>query len=37
MFYSSYTYDWKFVRDMELVVYDEEGLTMFSLSSLENP
>lgn len=37
MFYSSYTYDWKFVRDMELVVYDEEGLTMFSLSSLQSP
>ncbi len=37
MFYSSYTYDWKFVRDMELVVYDEEGLTMFTLSSLDVP
>lgn len=35
MYYSSYTYDWQFVKDMELVVYDEEGLTMFSLSSLE--
>ena len=37
MSYSSYTYDWKFVRDMELVVYDEDGLTMFTLSSLDAP
>lgn len=36
MNYSAYTYDWKFVRDMEFVIYDEEGLTSFSLSTLDS-
>lgn len=35
MHYTSYSYDWKFVRDMEFVVYDEEGLTMFNLKTLD--
>lgn len=37
MYYSAYTYDWKFVRDMEFVIYDEEGLTAFTLSTLDTP
>ena len=35
MYYSSYSYSWQYLREMELVVYDEQGLTAFTLKTSE--
>ena len=35
MYYSSYSYSWEYLRELDMVIYDEQGLTMVTVKLLD--